>query len=82
MLALEHHTHGHTDRMGHTDMIARNGTTLPTIGETVTFASPVDGLPYTGTVVKSYGFAVAVRNVAGTDVTPLEAGIPYAVHTN
>jgi hypothetical protein len=57
---------------------------LPLIGSTVTFIAAIDGLPFTGRVFKSYGFAVAVAAIspdATLPVTTLDAGQPYTLVT-
>jgi hypothetical protein len=55
---------------------------LPAIGKIVTFVAPNDDFPFTGRVVKDYGFAVAVAALSDNAALPmsvLEAGTPYTV---
>lgn len=62
-----------------------HGSDLPAIGTMVTFIAPNDNLPFTGRVVKDYGFTVAVAAVSPNAILPiavLESCIPYAVITD
>jgi ribosomal protein L35AE/L33A len=55
---------------------------LPAIGKIVTFVAPNDNLQFTGRVVRSYGFAVAVVAISPNAALPmsvLEAGVRYTV---
>ncbi len=55
---------------------------LPAKGTIVTFVAAIDGLPFTGRVTKSYGFAVAVTAISPNATLPatvLDAGQPYTV---
>ena len=53
---------------------------LPAIGTMVMFIAD-DDLPFTGIVVKSYGFAVSVADRPGAElpIAVLNAGTPYTV---
>jgi hypothetical protein len=55
---------------------------LPSLGTIVTFVAAIDGLPFTGRVFKSYGFAVAVAAIGTNPALPiavLDAGQSYTV---
>jgi hypothetical protein len=62
--------------------IDNHGADLPALGKIVTFVAPNDGLPFTGRVIHSYGFAVAVAAISTDTALPiavLEIGVPYTV---